>query len=168
MRMREGDLHVAMRNIFKARGWTLIAGEFPGGSDHELYPLNVIDPSVAKDNSPDPRRHSLGELIPDLVAMKNDVLLIGECKVAYDSDDSKKLLTLLSTRFEDLTLALEKFAVERKIPELLPVNKFCFIPFQVFAKGEFPKNLENQFGFLKVSTYTEGTFFGLLSDENDV
>ncbi|MFW1931541.1 hypothetical protein ACG90B_19795 [Acinetobacter baumannii] len=168
MRMREGDLHVAMRNIFKAKGWTLIAGEFPGGSDHELYPLNVVDPSVAKDNSPDPRRHSQGELIPDLVAMKDNVLLIGECKVAYDSDDSQKLLTLLNTRFEDFTLALEKFAVERKIPELLPVNKFRFIPFQVFAKGGFPNNLGTHFGFLKVSTYTEGTFFGLLSDENNV
>jgi hypothetical protein len=147
MRMREGDLHVAMRNIFKTKGWTLIAGEFPGGSDHELYPLNVVDPSVAKDNSPDPRRHSQGELIPDLVAMKDNVLLIGECKVAYDADDSQKLLTLLTTRFGDLTSALEKFAIDRRIPELLPVSKFSFIPFQVFAKGEFPDHLGTHFGF---------------------
>jgi len=59
MTWTEGHVHVAMRRVPRGQGWLLVAGEFPGGSDHELYPPNVVDPMVAKDDSPDPRRHSL-------------------------------------------------------------------------------------------------------------
>jgi len=60
MKWTEGHIHLAMRQILIAQGWSLIAGELPGGSDHDLYPLNVVDPALARDRSPDPRRHSLG------------------------------------------------------------------------------------------------------------
>ena len=65
--MTESFVHVAMREYLKKEGWTLVAGEYPGGSDDELYVLSIMDPSVACDNSPDPRRHSEGEIIPDIV-----------------------------------------------------------------------------------------------------
>ena len=81
MKWTEGHIHVVMRDVLRQKGWTLVAGEFPGGSDHELYPLNVVDPVVARDASPDPRRHSLGELIPDLVALRGANLFVGEAKV---------------------------------------------------------------------------------------
>lgn len=60
--MTESFVHVAMREYLKKEGWTLVAGEYPGGSDDELYVLSIMDPSVACDNSPDPRRHSEGEI----------------------------------------------------------------------------------------------------------
>ena len=75
MKWTEGEVHRAMRHHLKASGWSLIAGEYPGGSDHELYPLNIVDPAVARDRSPDPRRHSKGELIPDLVALRSGMLI---------------------------------------------------------------------------------------------
>ena len=44
MKWNEGRIHVAMRTILAEEGWDLIAGEYPGGSNHDLYPLNVVDP----------------------------------------------------------------------------------------------------------------------------
>ena len=87
-----------MRQVLKGLGWSLIAGEYPGGSNHELYPLNVVDPVVARDRSPDPRRHSFGELIPDLVALLGRELLIGEAKVKYDDGDRQKLEELIGEK----------------------------------------------------------------------
>lgn len=69
MRWTEGHIHIVMRKFLKSNHWLLIAGDYPGGSDHELFPLNVVDPAVARDHSPDPSRHSLGKIVPDLVAL---------------------------------------------------------------------------------------------------
>src|SRR5437867_190192 len=132
MRWTEGRVHVAMRRVLRDQGWRLVAGEYPGGSDHELYPLNVVDTAVARDGSPDPRRHSLGELIPDLVALSGDDLLIAEAKPAYNEPDREKLTTLLGERRGDLLVALGKFAVERKVRELLPVRRLRIHPVLVF------------------------------------
>ena len=62
MKINESFVHVAMREYLKKKGWLLIAGEYPNGSDDELNVLSISDPSVARDNSPDPRRHSIGEM----------------------------------------------------------------------------------------------------------
>src|SRR5687767_12705831 len=108
-----------MRRILRSRGWRLIAGEYPGGSDHELYALCVVDPQIARDQSPDPRRHSIGELIPDIVALRDCRLLIGEAKCRYSKADYEKLDQLTSKRLADLNEALRKFAIERRVSELL-------------------------------------------------
>ena len=92
MRWSEGLIHLSMRAFLTRQGWQLIAGEYPGGSDHQLYPLNVVDPALARDESPDPRRHSLGELIPDLVALRKRDLFIGEAKLGHDDGDRAKLV----------------------------------------------------------------------------
>lgn len=132
----EGQIHVAMRAFLRAQGFQLVAGEYPGGSDHELYPLNITDPIVARDNSPDPRRHSSGELIPDIVALKRRVLLIGEAKIAYSSGDFEKLLELVTTRRPHLLAALERFAAERQMPDLLPVATLQIIPMLAFSAAQ--------------------------------
>ena len=163
MKWTEGHIHLAMRKILKAKGWSLIAGEYPGGSDHELYPLNVVDPTVARDNSPDPRRHSLGELIPDIVALKGRRLLIGEAKVSYNDGDKCKLDYLLTDRREDLQAALEKFSFERGFQELLPISTLQFIPTLIFTKGSIPY-VGNEFGLLVIASKTEADFFGPITD----
>ena len=75
MRITESFVHVAMREYLKSRGWLLIAGEYPNGSDDELSVLSISDPVVARDNSPDPRRHSSGEIIPDF---RNHILGVSQ------------------------------------------------------------------------------------------
>lgn len=158
----EGFIHVAMRSVLKDSGWQLIAGEYPGGSDHDLYPLNVVDPSFARDGSPDARRHSLGELIPDLVALKGRDLLIAEAKVCYNLADQKKLENLLVQRRSDLLVALEKFALERGFPELLPVSTLRFHPVLVFVNTiNAPAPIKN-FTHLLIDSPFSGNFNGVL------
>jgi len=111
--MTEDYVHVAMRQYLKDNGWLLIAGEFPGGTDDELNVLSISDPKVARDNSPAPRQHSTGEIIPDLVACKDGVILIVEAKPKYSQADKEKLEDLLTTKMDRLIAALEKFSANK-------------------------------------------------------
>ena len=165
MTWTEGRIHLAMRHVLRHRGWLLVAGEFPGGSDHELCPLNVVDPAVAKDESPDPRRHSLGELIPDLVALRGRDLFIGEAKVRYDPRDREKLGLLVSERREHLLRALRTFAVERKVPRLLPIETLFLRPTLVFrADSSIIPPPTAALSYLRIVSPTEGFFEGPLKD----
>lgn len=161
MKWNESYVHLAMREILRSKGWKLIAGEYPGGTDHELYPLNIVDPKVACDQSPDPRRHSLSELIPDIVAMRGRNLLIGEAKVRYNEGDRVKLKYLLNERKNDLELALKKLSNERGIDCVNPVESLVYFPTLIFVIGG---NVvpSNGFSHLRVLSRTDGKFEGLL------
>lgn len=156
-----------MRRVLKQKGWKLIAGEYPGGSDHDLYPLNVIDPTVARDRSPDPRRHSLGELIPDLVAIRNRDLVIAEAKVAYNVPDIEKLQYLIGKRRSDLMIALDKFSRERCYPELLPLHTLKLHPTLVFVDTGDDRVPSDSFSHLLISSRENGRFVGVLEDQAD-
>lgn len=161
MRWTEGHIHLAMRKFLAQQGWLLVAGEYPGGSDHQLYPLNVVDPTLACDMSPDPRRHSFGELIPDIVALRGNDLLIGEAKVRYNEDDRDKLILLLSERRSDLLLSLQKFAQDRRVPDLLPVERLNMHPVLIFRSGTNAPPLLPGFNYLRIvgnaNAYFEGS-----------
>ena len=152
-----------MRRVLRTTGWLLVAGEYPGGSDHELYPLNVVDPTVARDRSPDPRRHSLGELIPDIVALKGRHLLIGEAKPRYNEGDRLKLLKLIGERRADLLSALNTFANIRGYPQLLPVSTLIIYPTLVFPSGSASPSPNGDFSYLRIESRAAGHFEGALS-----
>ena len=162
MTRSEGHVHIYMRTFLRREGWQLVAGEYPGGSDHELYPLNVVDPTVARDDSPDPRRHSSGELIPDIVALCSRKLLIGEAKLRYHDGDRAKLDYLLSERRSDLLTALRTFAVERKVPELLPVETLEIYPVLIFGSQSDAPAIPAGFSYLRVTSQSEAHFEGAL------
>jgi hypothetical protein len=162
-RWTEGFVHLAMRKALRGAGFTLIAGEFPGGSDHELYPLNVVDPTVARDRSPDPRRHSVGELIPDIVALKDRGIVIGEAKVNYNESDKAKLEDLVSTRRADLRTALEKFAHERGFPQLLPFDTLVLFPTLVFTDERGAPPVNGVISYMRINTAREAIFEGPVS-----
>src|SRR5688572_15311634 len=107
MSMREDLIHVAVRRVLRNNGWSLVAGQYPNGSDDELPPLNIVDPLVACDDSPDPRRHSLDKLVPDIVAGNGRLLIIAEHKPRYFPDDAIKLSDLIETKRTRLITALE-------------------------------------------------------------
>jgi hypothetical protein len=151
-----------MREYLKSEGWILVAGEYPGGSDHELYPLNVVDPSVARDNSPDPRRHSLREIIPDLVALRGRDLFIGEAKVGYSEKDRDKLDDLVNTRRLDLLGALRTFARERNVPAVLPVESLVLRPTLVFRETSEAPKVPAGFSYLRIQNMKQGYFEGAL------
>ena len=153
-----------MREFLNRQGWQLVAGEYPGGSNHQLYPLNVVDPALARDESPDPRRHSLGELIPDVVALRKRNLLIGEAKLKYDDGDRAKLALLLSERRNDLLAALQTFALERGVPELLPVEALDLFPVLVFRSDADAPAPPPGFSYLRIVNRSEAYFEGVLGD----
>jgi hypothetical protein len=163
MTWTEGLIHVAMRTFLEQDGWVLIAGEFPGGSDHTLYPLCIVDPTVARDDSPDPRRHSLGEMIPDLVALRGADLLFAEAKPRYSQADKDKLESLLHTRFADLATALETFSRERSFPELLPLERLTYRPVLVFPAGSKAPPVSSGFSYLLVQSRTSAVWRGDLA-----
>jgi hypothetical protein len=164
IRWTEARVHVAMRRSLERAGFTLIAGEYPGGSDHDLYPLNVTDPAVARDNSPDPRRHSAGELIPDIVALRGQALLIGEAKVHYDFPDQEKLGRLVFERRQHLKLALEEFAQRRRIGELLPFDTLSLLPTLIFTTERRAPAPSDGFSHLRLDKDGGWTAEGLLLD----
>lgn len=150
MKRSEGVVHVAIRRYLQRHGWLLVAGQYPDGSDDECYQLNVIDPSLACDHSPDPRRHSENKLVPDLVALKRGVLLLIEMKLVYSASDEAKLLTLLGDRRADLFSAMIKFGAERGFPDLLAPEQLTIVPCLGFSHdASFPVN--PLFAYLLVS-----------------
>jgi hypothetical protein len=132
-RFSEAFVHRAVRRYLAARGWTLVAGQWPGGSDDTLHVLYVVDSTVARDLSPDPRRHSLDKFVPDLVALKNGALLIVEAKPGYSQSDFDKLERLLGDRREDLHSALRAFGRERGFPTLLRPQELVVQPALAFS-----------------------------------
>src|SRR5260370_4447756 len=120
--MREDLIHVAIRRFLAAQKWTLLAGQYPDGSD-DLPALNIVDPTVARDQSPDPRRHSANKLVPDLVAYKGRIMPLIEMKPRYSEEDEAKLIDLLFNRRASLLLALEAFLTVHPIPLTRPVDK---------------------------------------------
>ena len=162
MKWTEGHIHLCMRRFLVRQGWLLVAGEYPGGSDHQLYPLNVVDPALARDESPDPRRHSLGEIIPDLVALCHRSLFIGEAKVQYTDDDRDKLTHLLGNRKNDLLAALQTFASDRNVPELLPVETLNMHPVLVFLSDSDAPPPAPGFSYLRIANKNDAYFEGVL------
>lgn len=156
----EGHVHIRMRKALRAEGFTLIAGEYPGGSDHELYPLCVTDPTVARDLSPDPRRHSAGELIPDIVALRGRCLVLGEAKLDYNEPDREKLEYLIGERGTHLGAALVKFAAERDRPELLEIETLDFHPMLIFTDRRAPPAAPAGFSYLILSENGDYRFNG--------
>lgn len=132
MGMPEAVVHLAVREYLRADGWTLIAGQWPGGSDDELHTLNIMDPTVARDRSPDPRRHSLDKLVPDVVAIRGETLLLVEAKPDYSEADLEKLERLLGPRRDDLHTALRTFGRERGFESLLQPELLVIRPALAF------------------------------------
>lgn len=137
MKRDETYVHVAIRTFLKKEGWLLIAGQYPGGSDDELHVFNIFDPVLAKDSSPDHRRHSFGKLVPDLIAYKNGMLLVVEAKPEYSVSDKEKLEYLLKERREDFLAHLTKYAEERGFSEILPLSERKIIPTLAFLTESF-------------------------------
>lgn len=112
--LREDFIHYHARRAVRTLGWELVAGQYPSGSDDDLPCLNVVDPSLARDQSPDHRRHSANKLVPDLVARRGDELLVVEMKPLYDPADEAKLLYLAGPRRPDFDGALDRLIAHRR------------------------------------------------------
>lgn len=138
-----------MRKFLKREGWILVAGEYPGGSDDELFVLSIMDPTVAKDNSPDPRRHSEGEIIPDLFAYKDGMMLVIEAKPKYDIGDREKLKDLLLNKMRLMQQSLRKFCGDHHLLRQVDFNNLTYIPVLAFGNEKF-KVFQEEIGFAHI------------------
>jgi hypothetical protein len=164
MRITESFVHVAMREYLKNNGWLLIAGEYPNGSDDELNVLSISDPTVARDNSPDPRRHSSGEIIPDLIAYKNGVILIVEAKPGYSFEDKEKLDNLLRNERSRLISSLIKFSAGKYQYSNIDYNNAIYVPVLAYGNPTYRIGCRDSgFGHIYVKTLHEAKliFFDL-------
>ena len=138
--IREDYIHYSIRTYLRAQGWLLIAGQYPDGSDDELSALNITDPVVARDNSPDPRRHSQNKIVPDLICSKDNVILIIEMKPSYSEMDERKLVELLTKRYADMVSSLQDFLSAKGIVLEKSIEEYTFVPCLAFsASSHFHK-----------------------------
>lgn len=149
-----------MRRALKRNDWKLIAGEYPGGSDDELYVLSIMDPEIARDNSPDPRRHSEGEIIPDLFAYKDDVILVIEAKPKYDVGDRDKLKKLFDEKMNLLQESLLSFCTTRGISLNLDPTTLRYVPVLAFENQSLcPVYRESGFAHIYVKDLNEVSMY---------
>ena len=140
--MREGYIHFYVRKSLRQRNWQLLAGQYPGGSDDELPPLNVMDPELSRDDSPDHRRHSKNKLVPDLVALKGETLLVIEMKPRYDKADEEKLVDILSRRREDFLRSLRELVKSGRVQLGAEIHRLAIVPCLGFsAPKDYPKRV---------------------------
>ena len=136
-KISESLIHVAMRIFLKKNGWLLIAGEYPNGSDDELNVLSITDPTIAKDNSPKPRQHSIGEFVPDLLAFRGNDILVIEAKPNYSEADKAKLINLINNNRGRLISSLKKFSLGKKQFSCIDYDTVSFIPTLAFGNPTF-------------------------------
>lgn len=163
----ESYIHVAMREFLKRHGWLLIAGEYPNGSDDELNVLSISDPAIARDNSPDPRRHSVGEIIPDLIAFKNGIILIIEAKPNYSVEDREKLRNLTNNYHCRLVNSLIKYSFGKPHFSNIDYENAIYVPVLAYGNPHYRiKSVDEGFGHLYIKSLDEAKllFFNLEID----
>lgn len=157
--IRQDVIHFSVREFLKNAGWQLVAGQFPDGSDNELPPLNIVDPTLARDKSPDPRRHSMNKYVPDLVACKEKTMLLIEMDSHYSPKDERKLERLLLERRNDLLTALDDLVSKRGVVLPVPIDQIMFVPCLGFGPPmRYRRN--PSFCYFKVSALSSVVFEG--------
>ncbi len=105
MVLDEASVYLATKAFLQQNGWTLLAGQPPGGCDH----LPVVEIKA--------REHtgigSKGSYKPDLVAAGHGTILIVEAKPKENASDAEKLRLIL--RSTDKLLALYEELNQRRL-----------------------------------------------------
>lgn len=115
--MEEDEIYIATKIFLAKKGWSMLAGQPPNGCNH----LPVVEIKL-------PGRQGIGSrgaYKPDLIAAKQNVFLLIECKPAYNQGDADKLNTILESTdridalFAELTqrhiFERHKIAVSRSV-----------------------------------------------------
>ncbi len=98
--MSEGQIYYFLKHFLLNKGWTLLAGEPPDGSDNvcriEIRNKNRIGIG------------SKGSYKIDLIFLRKDILFLIELKPQYNQGDIDKLNEITTQRVDDLLDALEE------------------------------------------------------------
>lgn len=120
--LQEDEVYIGAKAFLKANGWTLLGGQPPSGCNH-LPVIEIKDPYRVGIGSK-------GAYKPDLVAHRDSITLIVECKPDFSRFDEAKLLEVLSDPGKKMELYDEMS--KRNLFERHGVH---------IGKGEFERNL---------------------------
>jgi len=87
--MNEEAVYSAAKTWLRLKGWDVIGGQPPSGTDH-LPVIEIKNDAVHE-------KGSRGAYKPDLVALKDATIAFIECKPKYDFDDHHKLESILGS-----------------------------------------------------------------------
>lgn len=86
--MKEDEVYRATKVWFVERGFEILAGQPPRGTDR--FPVVEIKASDTQE------RGSAGSYKPDLIVANSEVILVIECKPSYSRSDVEKLIEIKS------------------------------------------------------------------------
>lgn len=128
--MTEEAVTTKIISWLEARGWTILAYDFPQSGTGKTFRPNAVTPGCK----------TSGNFIPDIVAYRGGVVIIMENKPRLDSSDFHKLdninkgqtHSMAITEFLDdykyehiaYGIGIPKTAAKRRIQELLPLVDF--------------------------------------------
>jgi proline dehydrogenase len=106
--MSEDEIYVYTKEWLKDKGYIILGGQPPNGSDD--FP--VVEIKKEKDQD----KGSKGSFKPDLVAKNSQEILVIECKPKYDKDDEEKLKQVLINKKRQ-QLLIEELSQRKLINE---------------------------------------------------
>jgi hypothetical protein len=130
--MEEDEIYIATKVFLAKRGWVMLAGQPPNGCNH----LPVVEIKL-------PGRQGIGSrgaYKPDLIAAKQNVFLLIECKPAYNQGDADKLNTILGNadRMDALFAELTQRHIFERHKMAISQNVFRENTLGALAYGESP------------------------------
>jgi len=106
--VREYAITYGVKNLLLSKKWDVIAYNPPGSQG------TFTIPNPRKDGG---YRGQTGSESPDVIAIKNDVVLIVECKPSFDLDDANKMKRLSedSEKMEILSILVRRVCAANEI-----------------------------------------------------
>lgn len=135
--IKEYAITYGVKNFLLSKNWDVIAYNPPGSQG------TFTIPNPNKDGG---YRGQTGSESPDILAIKNNVVLVVECKPAFNLDDAEKMKRLSkdSKKMEILDILIRRVCAANEIEISQKLNYIYALAFQ----GE--RKQENAIGFIKV------------------
>jgi hypothetical protein len=113
----EMDLYIALKGYLKDTGWEIVGGQPPSGSDH----LPVVEIKLNHGLE----KGSKESFKPDLLALRENQLMLFEIKPKYSQSDFEKLLTVLDSdqRINALWLELGERKVRDSLGNIVSLHR---------------------------------------------
>lgn len=132
--LSEEEVYNGAKRILKKNNYVVLAGQPPRGVDH--LPVVEIKSGTNKEKG------SKDSFKPDLVAYKDNILLIIECKPTFNNNDLNKLHEVLNSNSRLLAFynELSERGLLNKIGKNIEFNEFKEIVFGSLAYSSNPSS----------------------------